>query len=226
MKDTLETLIKCVLFKGLTMEEIVKLLGGISINLNAFAKNEVIAIENSKCTSLGIIIKGKVEIQKIFPSGKIITLNTFNTGNIFGEALVFSGENVYPSTIMSIDETKILFVHKNDIIDLCKKNDIFLNNFMTVLSDRILMLSGRIRNLSYETIRKKLAIMLLDEYKKQKNLFLTFQCTRKKMAEILDVPRPSLSRELINMRDDGIIDFDKNVIKIINLNLLEECLID
>ena len=68
--------------------------------------------------------------------------------------------------------------------------------------------------------------MLLDEYKKQNSLFLTFSYTRKKMAEMLDVPRPSLSRELINMRNEGIIDFDKNVIKIIDLDLLEDCLID
>ena len=226
MENIFEVLKNCVLFKSLTSKEIEKLLKKISYSLDSFSKNEVIALEESKCTSIGIILEGKIEIQKIFPSGKIFTLNTFSAGNIFGEALVFSDNNVYPSTIMSIDDTKILFVHKNDIIELCKINDIFLNNFMTVLSDRILMLSGKIRNLSYETIRKKLAAMILDEYKKQKNLFLTFPYSRKKMAEILDVPRPSLSRELINMKNEGIIDFDKNVIKIINMDLLEECLIN
>lgn len=226
MKNILEILTKCVLFKGLTVNEIETLLEEVTYNIDDFAKNEVIALEESKCTSIGVILSGKLEIQKIFPSGKVITLNTFKDGNIFGEALVFSGENVYPSTIIAINETEILFIHKDDIIRLSKKNDIFLTNFMTVLSDRILMLSGKIKNLSYETIRKKLSIMLLDEYKKQNSLFLTFSYTRKKMAEMLDVPRPSLSRELINMRNEGIIDFDKNVIKIIDLDLLEDCLID
>ena len=196
------------------------------ININTYKKDEIIALEESKCTNLGMILEGKIEVQKIFPSGKVIALNNFSEGNIFGEALIFSEKNVYPSTIVSTDDTKIMFVQKNDIIKLCSRNDKFLNNFMTVLSDRILMLSGKIRNLSYETIRKKIANILLEEYKKQKTVFLTLPYSRKKMAEILNVQRPSLSRELINMKEEGIIDFDRNVIKILDVNLLEKCMFD
>lgn len=226
MKNIIPALDKCVLFKNISKEEIEALLKEISYNINTYKKDKIIALEESKCTCLGIILEGKVEVQKIFPSGKVIALNTFGEGNIFGEALVFSEKNVYPSTIVSINNTKIMFVQKNDIIQLCSRSDKFLNNFMTVLSDRILMLSGKIRNLSYETIRKKIVNVLLEEYKKQKTVFLTLPYSRKKMAEILDVQRPSLSRELIKMKEEGIIDFDKNVIKIVDLELLEECLID
>ncbi|WP_352404596.1 Crp/Fnr family transcriptional regulator [Sporanaerobacter acetigenes] len=226
MKNIIPALDKCVLFKNISKEEIETLLKETSYNINTYKKNEIIALEENKCSNLGIILEGKVEVQKIFPSGKVIALNTFEEGNIFGEALVFSKKNVYPSTIVSINNTKIMFVQKDDIIKLCSINDKFLNNFMTVLSDRILMLSGKIRNLSYETIRKKIVNVLLEEYKKQKTVFLTLPYSRKKMAEILNVQRPSLSRELINMKEEGIIDFDKNVIKIVDLELLEECLID
>ena len=86
MKSIFEILKNCVLFKGLTIEEIEKLLKSLSYSLDAFSKNEVIALEESKCTSIGIILDGKVEIQKIFPSGKIFTLNTFSAGNKIGRA--------------------------------------------------------------------------------------------------------------------------------------------
>ena len=46
------------------------------------------------------------------------------------------------------------------------------------------------------------------------------------MGELLNVPRPSLSRELTNMKNEGIIDFDRNTIKILKLDLLEEALWD
>lgn len=45
------------------------------------------------------------------------------------------------------------------------------------------------------------------------------------MAELLNIPRPSLSRELIKMKEDGIIDYHKNKLKIIDIDLLEECLL-
>lgn len=226
MDKIVEVLNKCVLFKGIPNNEIAKSLESINYEISNFKKNEIIAIEEEECISLGIILDGLVEIQKTFPSGNIVTLSRFKSGNIFGEAIVFSKKHVYPATIVSIDNSKIMFIHKNDIINLCSISDKFLGNFMTILSDRILMLNSKIKILSYETIRKKIANFLLDEYSKQNNNFLQFSYGRKKMAEVLNVPRPSLSRELIKMRDERIIDFDKNVIKIVDVELLEGCLIN
>ncbi len=45
------------------------------------------------------------------------------------------------------------------------------------------------------------------------------------MAELLNIPRPSLSRELVNMKEEGIIDFYKNKIKILDLKKLEDSLL-
>lgn len=226
MDKIVEVLNKCVLFKSINNNEITEALEGINYEVSNFKKDEIIAIEEEECISIGIILDGIVEIQKTFPSGNIVTLNRFKSGNIFGEAIVFSKKHVYPATIVAVDNSKVMFVHKNDIIRLCSISDKFLGNFMTVLSNRILMLNSKIKILSHETIRKKIANFLLDEYSKQDNKFLKFSYGRKKMAEVLNVPRPSLSRELIKMRDEGIIDFDRNVIKIIDVNLLEECLIN
>lgn len=226
MKKYMDVLNKCILFKEIDNKEIENLISKVSFTISSFNNGQIIALEESPCTSIGIILKGNVEIQKIYPSGKVMTLNTFGEGNIFGEAIVFSNKNIYPSTIFSIGNTEIMFITRNDIIWMCENSDKFLSNFAKLLSNRILMLSDKIRNLSYETIRQKVANFLLEEYKKQQNIFLNFPYTRKKMAEILNIPRPSLSRELITMREEGIIDFDKNIIKILDMDLLEECLFD
>lgn len=116
-------------------------------------------------------IKKCIVKQKSFQSSKAVTLNTFKVGNIFGEAIAFSEKHVYPATIVSVDNVKIMFINKNDIIRLCRLNDKFLNNFMTILSDKILMLNNRIKNLSYETIKQKVANLILEEYKKQKSVY-------------------------------------------------------
>lgn len=224
MDKKIALLSKCNIFRGINEDEINSILKEISFRFISYKKDETIAIEESECNGIGIVLKGNIEVQKSFPSGKIITLNTFKEGNIFGEAIVFSEKHVYPATIVSVDNAEIMFINKNDIIRLCRLNDKFLNNFMTILSDRILMLNNRIKNLSYGTIRQKVANLILEEYKKQKSVYIEFPYTRKKMAEILDIPRPSLSRELVNMKKECIIDFDKNFIKILKIKLLEEYL--
>jgi Mn-dependent DtxR family transcriptional regulator len=44
------------------------------------------------------------------------------------------------------------------------------------------------------------------------------------MAELINIPRPSLSRELIRMKEEGLIDFYKNRFKIVDIKALERIL--
>ncbi|MCF6465315.1 Crp/Fnr family transcriptional regulator [Clostridium sp. Cult2] len=226
MKSYVEQLSECILFKKIRKEEIINIFKKIPYQIVEYNKNQIMAIEGDNCHSLGIILKGKVEIQKIFPSGQVTTINNFKEGNIFGESLVFSDRHTYPATITAIEPSKIMYIEKEEIINLSMLNSEILINFVSVLSDRILMLNDRISNLSQDSLRKKISNFLLSEYKKQNNTVLTFSYTRKKMAELLNIPRPSLSRELTKMRDKGIIDLDRNKIGILRMDLLEESLLE
>lgn len=78
--------------------------------------------------------------------------------------------------------------------------------------------------LSLQTIRQKLTWYLLKEYKRQKTLEINLENSKVSWAEKIGIPRPSLSRELINMQDDGLIILDKNKVKIVELKKLEACL--
>lgn len=221
----LSSLTKCVLFRSLDSEEIKNLLSALKYSIKHYDKDQTIAIEGDDCNSLGIIIKGNIEIHKSFSSGKVVTINHFEEGNIFGEALVFSGKHSYPATLISTNDTEIMFISREDIVLMMSLDKTVLHNFMGVLSNRILMLNERLTNLSYDTVRKKVTNILLLEYARQRSPNLTLPYSRKKMAELLNIPRPSLSRELIKMKEDGLIDFYKNKFKILNLKSLEDSLI-
>ena len=226
MEKYAKELSKSPLFKDISLEDILNILEKIPYEINTYNKDEIIAIEGDDCHALGIILKGKIEIQKIFPSGQIMTINNFKEGNIFGESLVFLDKHPYPATITAMEYSEIMYIEKSNIIKLSVLDTRVLINFVSILSNRILMLNNRISNLSQDSIRKKVANYLLFEYENQKNLFIELPFSRKKMAELLNIPRPSLSRELTNMRDEEIIDFDKNIIKIINLESLESSLLE
>lgn len=222
----LNNLSQCILFKSIEKLEINKILESIPFNIQNYKKDEVIAVEGDDCHSLGIILQGNLEIHKPFSSGKIVTINHFKAGNIFGEALVFSGEHIYPATIVSSVDSQIMYIKREDIVHMMTLDSRIIDNFMGVLSDRILMLNNRITNLSFDTLRKKITNIILLEYGRQKSPYLTLPYSRKKMAELLNIPRPSLSRELINMREDGLIDFYRNKIKILDLPGLQQTLME
>lgn len=224
MKDIIKILKQCILMKGFSEDIIEETIKEVNYSINTYSKGEIIALEDSHCYSIGIVLKGSVEVQKIYASGKTITMSKLEVGNIFGEVIIFSNKSTYPATIAASENCRIMFISKENILRLCSLNSTFLSNFMTLLSNKILMLNKKLRNISYQTIRQKIASYIFDEYKSQNKLTISLKCTKKEMSEQLGIPRPSLSRELINMKDEGIIDFEKSIITIVDLESLENIL--
>lgn len=208
--------------KNFSSDGIKKLFKKIPHFITNYSKNEVVAVEDSSCSKIGIVLSGSIEIQKLYVSGKIITLGKLIEGNIFGEVVIFSNKNTYPATVISSDNSSILFISKESTLKLCSISPIFLSNFMTLLSDKILFLNKKIKNMSYQTLRQKIVSYIIREYKIQKNLKIKLNITKKELASQLGIPRPSLSRELINMKNDNLIDMNKNIITIKNINSLYE----
>lgn len=231
MDKLVNDLKNCILFKGLTSLELQNLIISIKYSISDSSKNSgeyqacIVALEGDVCDSLGIVIEGELEVQKHYASGKIVTLAKLNKGKIFGEAIAFSETNIYPATIISSKSSIILYISKKDIISMCSSYPKVLNNFMQLLSSKILLLNRKIKELSFETLRQKISNYLLSQYEIQKKLELVLPISRKTLAEHLSVQRPSLSRELVNMKSDGLIDFNKNLVQIKDLNGIEDILI-
>lgn len=226
MKPYLGSLSKSVIFNSIDVDTIETLLDSIVYRIKSFNKEDIISIEGDDCSDLAIILNGSVEIHKPFPSGKVVTINNFRAGNVFGEAILFSESHKYPANVIASSDSEIMYISKCEIIKLITLNDIILSNFLSLLSNRILMLNDRITNLSLDTIRKKIANIILLEYRKQNKNIIILPFCRRKMAEMLNIPRPSLSRELSKMKEDKIINFNKNRIQILDLDLLELCLLE
>lgn len=224
MDLSIELLNNSILFKGIEENGIKKLLEEANIYKREYSPGEIIAFEGDPCDSLSLIVSGEIEIHKPFPSGKVVTISHFSTGNIFAESLIFSDKKQYPANVVSITKSTILFIPRKELSQLLSKNPTVLENFASVLSKRIHMLNDRLTNLSYDTTRKKIVNILLLEYARQKTSSLSLPYSRKKMAELLNIPRPSLSRELVKMKEDGLIDFYKNRFKILDLKRLEKTL--
>ena len=76
--------------------------------------------------------------------------------------------------------------------------------------------------LQLKTIRGKISKFLLEESDKINSTTFSLNFNRQKMAEFLNVSRPSLSRELSRLKAEGIIDFYKETMKILDKKALED----
>ena len=226
MEKLIDKLLKNEIFNEIDTDTIEQIISEVDYYINKYNSGEIIAQEEEECNALGFILSGNIEIKRIYSCGKEIILSKFGVGEVFGEALVFSKNHNYPATIEAIEESEIFYINKVDMIKLCSKYEKILENFMALLSNKVILLNSKIKRLSFKSIKHKIVDYILEERKKQDTDRIELSGNKENIAAMLGVPRPSFSRELINLRDMGLIDFDRKTIKILDIDSLVEILLD
>ncbi len=207
-------------FQAVQLKQLVKRY----IRIKKYTKNNSIALEGDPCRAIGIVISGTIALQTLYPSGKILTHLQMSAGDVFGEALLFNESNRYPLNVSATSDCQIGFIQKQDLLTIFADYPQALDNYLMLMSKKLLLLNKKIHNLSLDTLDKRVANFLLQSYNKHGNKLFKTGISRKAMAEIMGVQRPSLSRTLSKMRQQGIIDFAGDSFKIIDLAALENIL--
>ena len=84
------------------------------------------------------------------------------------------------------------------------------------------MLHKKIEHISAKNTRGKISSYLMEVYRQNKTATFIIPMKRHQLADYLNIPRPSLSRELGLMRDAGIIVFKGAFITINDIFQLEK----
>ena len=221
MKNFIEILENTELFKCFTCEELDSIFDECYYTVKDYEKNSIIYLQNEKCESLDVILKGVITIQKIDQDGKILTINDFLSGEVLGENLLFSASSNYPMTVTAKTDCTLLHLESFLVLKLCQKSECFLKSFLMSLSGKTLILSNKIKSLTMKTIRQYIIEFLLFEYYSQKSTKIRLTMSKKDLAEKLGIQRSSLSRELNKMRSDGLIEFDANYIFIKDVEFMK-----
>ena len=75
-------------------------------------------------------------------------------------------------------------------------------------------LKGKIEVVSKKTLREKILSYLSQEAQKQDSRYFEIPLGRLELADYLCTDRSALTRELGKMRQEGLIDYDKNLFRI------------
>ncbi|MBB6630091.1 Crp/Fnr family transcriptional regulator [Clostridium algidicarnis] len=214
-------LVNLPLFENFNQNDLDLLLNSKDVKIASYSKDEIIFMEDDMCLNLSIILKGNVEIQKVDPSGKLLSVASLKTGDIFGENLLFGDRNIYPMTVATKSDSLVLHISKDVVAVLCQQNLEFLYSFLNLLSNKAMALSSKIKQVTLKTIRQKICEFLYSEYSHSNNK-ISLKMSKQEWAYNLGVQRPSLSRELIKLKEDGIIDYEKDYVLILNVQALKE----
>lgn len=225
-KELEHILASSMLCKGMTQEAIRELLADDECNIRNFKKGEYVFLQGECADKMFLLVKGKVNIAKTSGSGKKSTLTSIQTpGDLFGEVYLFIGKREFEMEAEAAVDTSVLEI-SDKIFASDKSNSeaevMLMKNLLALFARKAYTLNGRLRMLGSGSLREKIASYLLEHADEQQ--IVTNTMSREELADYMSVARPSLSREIGNMVEEGLIRLNGKCIVLCNRDALEELL--
>lgn len=209
------TLINNPLFRGITPERLSADLEAINFHTRSYKKGEILARQGDVCNRLVILTKGSVRGEMIDYSGRLIKVEDIAAPRALAPLFLFGEENRFPVEVTANEPTEVIELPKSSVLNLFRKNEQFLENYMNLSANYARTLSDKLFFMSFKTIRQKLASYLLRLHKQQQQLHITLDRSQQELSDYFGVSRPSLARELAHMQEDGLLIADRKHITIL-----------
>ncbi|HCX64152.1 MAG TPA: Crp/Fnr family transcriptional regulator [Eubacteriaceae bacterium] len=211
MKDSIsEDFIQRVpLLKAIGKTQVLRLLKDNMFSLKTIPRKSILHLEGDQCDYLEVIVEGQVVIDRLDQEGDLWNITHFSKGDLLGGNILFSHYPHYPMTVSCTDNTLLLLAHKDQVFNLCKENEKFLQAFLQAISDNAFILGDKIKKYVKTSLRDRIIDYIHRESNRQQSDRIQLFASKKAIAEKLGVERTSLSRELQKMKKEGLIDYDR-----------------
>ncbi|WP_022819909.1 Crp/Fnr family transcriptional regulator [Fusobacterium russii] len=214
-----EILKNCLIFKGLSLEEIKKILGEIRYDRKKYKNGVNIAFRGDKVEGLNVLLKGSVITEMLTKDGNVKKIEDLTEADILASAFIFGDNNSYPVDLIANGDVEILYINKNNFLKLLSLKGKILENFLNEISNKTQLLSSKIwSSFNNKTIGEKIYNFILNNQVKGevtiKNL--------KALSESFGIARPSLSRVLSEYVNEGKLErIGRNKYKILDKDFFE-----
>jgi CRP/FNR family transcriptional regulator len=205
--DIVTTLARVPLLNDLTREELAAVAGNVL--LREFRAGEAIFQEGERCTGLWMVESGSVRIQKTSVNGREQLLSEERMGSSLGEVPVFDGGPHVTTAIAEVDAV-LLWVRAEDFRTLCEQHPSISLKIIKVLGHKLRHLSSLVEQLSFSTVRGRLAAHLAEiacDRGRKTPRGVEFELTEKnhELAARIGTVRELVSRNLGRLRAEGLI---------------------
>lgn len=200
-------------------EELLHRLAELAV-MRVFWQKEMIYTQEEAANWCYYLKKGKVKIFVSSEDGMEKTLAIYKENTLFGEAAFFDG---YPRTTsaMALEESEVLIISKDNILQCFQKEPMFAWSIMRSLSQTIRLLSTQINQMSFLSAKKRLLQFLLSEYRMGNTII---RHTQEEIGGLIGVSRVTISREINELKKLGVLEVQYGKLKIKKIQELEEML--
>ena len=214
MKKYVDILKRTQLFSGVSDNEIATMLNCLQAQIRTYKKGEYVFREGEHIDNITVLVDGKLLVQHDDFWGNRNIVNIIRIGEMFGEAYVAPDSGALLNDVIAEENSSVIFFDIKRILTVCSTacrfHSMVVQNLFFSISEKNRNLVQKIGHMSKRSTRAKLLSYLSEESKKHNSNQFMIPFSRQQLADFLCVDRSAMSNELCKMRDEGLLQFEKN----------------
>ena len=197
-------------FKGLSKEHRRELaaIGGV----REVRKRDYLFHEGEQGNSMFLLAGGNIQLHKNTEDGREVVIRMIKPGDVFAEVVLFEKER-YPVSARAVTSATVLSFPKAGIHRLLAEEG-FRNDFIAMLMAKQRYLAERIQELTTKDVEHRFFTFLRSQYGEKKTIHTPL--SKKDIAAAIGTTPESLSRLILRLHDDKIIDWQGKEIRILS----------
>ena len=207
------------LFSGISDTDRAAMLDCLGYRVAAFRKGEIVAFEAENIRHVCIVLSGAVDMVKEDLWGNKTMLLRMHRDELFGETFACGDDNSSVVTFLVSEDAEILFLQFDRVMrsctTACEFHHRLIENMVHIIANKTRALMRKVEVISKKTLREKILTYLSIHAQTQNSRYFEIPLGRVEWAEYLCADRSALTRELVKMKADGLIDYDKNCFRLL-----------
>ncbi len=223
MDSMYEILMKLPLFNGVSRDKISEIIEKAKFHFLKYLEGETVVTAHEPCTHIKFIISGSVRLTISNHDDRFHVSQTLSAPNVIAPDFLFGKAPFYPCSGVALEPTGILQISKNDYMNILNNDNVFLFNFLNILSMNAQKAVDGILAITSGSLEERIAFWIV-ALSQRGGEDITLSCRQRDLYSLFGVQRTSLIATLDSMKERELIDYTSNEITIRSREKLIEIL--
>lgn len=215
------------LFKDLTVEEVKRFVKQTGATTKAYSKGSRLLNMYEPNSNIGVVVEGTAQIVSEDRMGNETIGHRLESGAIIGSTSAILQLESSLTAVEALTDMKVLWIPYHALITAGPKlnriHGIVMKNMLEAFCVKNILMMEKIEVLSHRSLRERVILYLLQNEKRQQRKDDTIQVPgRVQLAKELECNRSALTREISNMKREGVLNCGRHWMKLNKEKLSDE----
>ncbi len=201
------------LFKGATHERMAQIVGTHKFHFLKYSPGQLIFEAGAPCSDITFIISGSVRIKIENSDGRFAVSQTLEAPDVISPDFMFGKITSYPGSVTSVDTVSLLRIEKQDYLDILTADQVFMFNYLNLLSMNAQKALEGILAVSTGSIPERIAFWI-SALTQTRAKDIEMECRQRDLVSLFGLAKSSLKAALEEMKGCGLIDYTPFCIRV------------